>query len=435
MAELITAVETAEEAISIEDLRALLAAKGLDIKALAKEAQELKMEKKVEEVAPVKKATTADPVFELALANYPDFVIRRSTAKTERLLVIMPSQDSYYIKTVKDGKEEKKALDRKSYSAFTSGMPDIALPEDFWMDEVVAGVDHYDWMTRLLRDEPFRKAIVGRYFIKRNASAYAWNDERDMYEQIPNVLKAFPGKDLRPDWRGIKHILDKFGLENARDFVKEREVSLLSGGLRIPTGYLRENGMLEKYDFKYSSFKEYVLYDSVRMGYGDDSYHFFSTWEDTLGMQIRVYGKIKEKYPEHLAELHNQLAYKCRIMKQEIDERLFAERAEKASRLEARIGDYVFIAPKKPQDFYDEATAQANCLASYVGRYADGEDYIIFMRKADAPEASLVTIELDLDGGLRQAYQERNRRVTASQQEVIDRWLETTVRKELEAAA
>ena len=77
--------------ISLDDLRAVLESKGLDIKELAQEAKELKAETDLEEKI-VKTATrpqTSKPVFELALVNYPDFVIRRSTAKTEKFLTLL----------------------------------------------------------------------------------------------------------------------------------------------------------------------------------------------------------------------------------------------------------------------------------------------------------------------------------------------------------
>ena len=120
-------------------------------------------------------------------------------------------------------------------------------------------------------------------------------------------------------------------------------------------------------------------------------------------------------------------------MRQEIDKCRFAERD--TSKFEATVEDYVFIAPKEPQDFYDEATAQSNCLAGYIERYADGKDYIVFMRKKDTPEVSLVTIELDLNGNLCQAYQARNSKITEKQRAVINTWLERVVRKNTELAA
>ena len=121
------------------------------------------------------------------------------------------------------------------------------------------------------------------------------------------------------------------------------------------------------------------------------------------------------------------MTYKQELYEAEINEKKFAQQSEKTSKFEAKIDDFIFVAPKIPQDFYDEATEMHNCLAGYVERYANGEDHIIFMRHKKDPEKSLVTIELSLDGQLLQAYQASNRKVTAEQKSIIDRWLDKTV--------
>ena len=298
-----------EETINIEDLRAILASKGLDIKELAREAKEMKAAEKAEKAVPAsrKSAVTNDPVFELILADYPDFVIRRSTAKTEKLLVIMPSQDSYYIKTVKNGAENMEVLDRKNYGSFTSGMEDIKLPEDFWINSIQAGVGFFDDMMHILGRKAIVKAIVGGYYIKTPSVNYRYREE-EMYENIPNIMKAFPGKDFYSEWNIIKQICDKFGIENTREFIRERETSLITKTFSCAR-YSNIKELLA-YDFKFSSFKEYVLYDSVRMGYGTNFDTFVREWSDTLYMQTKIYGKIKDKYPRHLSEMHLQLAYK-----------------------------------------------------------------------------------------------------------------------------
>ena len=242
-----------------------------------------------------------------------------------------------------------------------------------------------------------------------------------MYASIPNVLKAFPGRDFAVEWENIKALVDKFGLENTRDLIRERDISLVTDclcGIRT----------ILEYDFKYESFKQYVLYDSVRMGFADNTWNFIRHWKDTLDMQKDLYGKVKEKYPKHLLEFHEQLAYKMRLHEAEINAKKFEAHAKETVRFEAEHGGYVFIAPKTPQDFYDEATAMNNCLAGYVRRYADGEDHIMFMRDKRDPEKSLVTIELDLNGNLTQAYQACNQRVTDTQRRAIEIWLEKSVR-------
>ena len=90
------------QAINMEDIQAALAAQGLDIRELAKQAKALQ---RGEIINPERKVVSSTVQFKLALVNYPDFCIERTTAKTRQLVVIMPSCKGYYMKSFK-GEEE-----------------------------------------------------------------------------------------------------------------------------------------------------------------------------------------------------------------------------------------------------------------------------------------------------------------------------------------
>ena len=270
--------------ISLDDLRAILEAKGLDIKELAKEAKELKLNSSLEDSInddnnPRKTISKVQhaPVYELALVNYPDFVIRKSTAKTEKMMVIMISQNSYYIKTVKNGSEVKEPLDRDNYGAFTSGMKDIDLPDGFWIDKIEAGRTFFDKLERDFLDsapltEGIRKAIIGRYFDKCSSDICDW---KTMYSKIPLLLKEKNFKhEYMQVWEFFYQIQEKFGIEKARDFLNELDRSLVN--LRTNDCRYFYNELLQGYDFQFDTFMEYVLYDSVRLGYADNLSQFFS---------------------------------------------------------------------------------------------------------------------------------------------------------------
>ena len=90
------------QTLTMEDIQAALAAQGLDIRELAKQAKALQ---RGEIVNPEKKVVGSTLQFKLALVNYPDFCIERTTAKTRQLVVIMPSCNGYYVKSFK-GEDE-----------------------------------------------------------------------------------------------------------------------------------------------------------------------------------------------------------------------------------------------------------------------------------------------------------------------------------------
>ena len=85
------------------------------------------------------------------------------------------------------------------------------------------------------------------------------------------------------------------------------------------------------------------------------------------------------------------------------------------------MGDYCFIYPKSTQDIKDEAVQQNNCVASYIKKVIEGQCDILFMRLKEAPDKSLVTIEVR-NNRIIQARQRFNDPVTLEQQMIIDKW-------------
>lgn len=126
-----------------------------------------------------------------------------------------------------------------------------------------------------------------------------------------------------------------------------------------------------------------------------------------------------DKYPRHFLTTHKIACRNYNRLKQEFKENEFKSKINKD--MERTFGEYTFIYPNCTQDIKDEAVSQNNCVASYIQRVIDGECHILFLRKKDNPDKSLVTIEVRNDK-IVQAKQKFNDPVTSEQQEVIDRW-------------
>ena len=384
--------------------------------------------------------------FELTLCNYPDFCVTRTTPATVKQLVIMPSKGSYYITSLKGGdKAGVTKLDADLYAEFTSGMESIALPEGFWMTKVVKGKKVYDRMMDYLncgsRNTKTMIDMIKDHCAPVVNSEYQygsreWYTEYNAYKANPILYKEFYNKPkIRafcksyPDTVG--DICKRFGLNNARDYLEALDISLVDPSTLGYVGYRGRlnsefpQSVLPNYEMLYSAFKEYTLYMAVRFGYGLSWKSFFDAWADTLEMQKDIYGKVKEKYPDNLPTFHAQLSYKNTLRRTEIDAKQFARKAEEAAKLEWKMdideGRFIFVAPKAPEDFYDEATQQANCLASYVKKFTNGEDIIMFMRDKATPEVSEVTIEI-VNGRITQAYRAHNASVTAEEATALRAW-------------
>lgn len=124
-----------------------------------------------------------------------------------------------------------------------------------------------------------------------------------------------------------------------------------------------------------------------------------------------------DKYPRHFLTTHKIACRNYNRMKKEFPEELFKKRINK--QYECSFGDYIFIYPDSTQDIKDEAVSQNNCVASYIDRVINGECHILFLRKKNKPDDSLVTIEVR-NNKIVQARRRFNDPVTDEDQKVID---------------
>lgn len=149
------------------------------------------------------------------------------------------------------------------------------------------------------------------------------------------------------------------------------------------------------------------------------------TLRDTIRMSAKISPKY-DRYPRYLKTTHDIVQRNYHRMKAEFDKNAFEKRVNTA--MERTIDRYKFIYPKTPQDIKDEAVQQNNCVASYIDRVINGKCDILFMRHADSPDKSLVTLEV-INGKVVQKKQRYNNDTTKEQNDVIAKW-ETWYAKE-----
>lgn len=138
-----------------------------------------------------------------------------------------------------------------------------------------------------------------------------------------------------------------------------------------------------------------------------------------------------DRYPRNFLTTHKIACRNYNRLKKEFPEELFQKRINK--KYECSFGDYIFIYPKSTQDIKDEAVHQNNCVASYIDKVIDGECHILFLRKKNKPNDSLVTIELQNDQVV-QAKRKFNDPVSKEEQEIIDQFNKKFATKKEKAA-
>ena len=421
--------------ITLEQIQAALKATNteVNIKDLAKIAKALQ---NGEITNTEKQSKTTGITWTVEMEKYPDFAIRRKTAKTSQLLVIMPSCEGYYIKYNAGGNEVVDELTEDNYCKFTASMPEITLSDEMWIKTICGGKRFFYLFNQAIRSKTYCEMIRNKCATNYEKLYYNWskklNDESiKNYEAYPTLYRRYHNNELisnriLSDITFTKLMIDKFGLNNVYDFCESQERSLITQGSRYGNYsiYNTHNliDLLKDYEFHYAEFKDYVLYSSVRMGYARNTDLFFQDWKDSLRIQMSLYGKIKEKYPTDLPLLHQQLSYKAIIYQDIIDEQGFEKNRERLSKYNMKVKDFIFRCPENKQDMIDEATQQANCLAGYTSRFASGECEIFFMRQAKTPDESYITIETK-DGDIRQIYYANNRAVSQTDRDIAELWM------------
>lgn len=138
-----------------------------------------------------------------------------------------------------------------------------------------------------------------------------------------------------------------------------------------------------------------------------------------------------DRYPRNFLTTHQIAVRNYNRLKQEFAEEEFKEQIRLD--YEDRFGKYCFIYPRCTQDIKDEAVMQNNCVASYIDKVIDGQCHILFLRKIDNPEKSLVTVEVR-DNKVVQARRHFNDPITVEDQQAIDKWNEKHNKDVAEAA-
>lgn len=177
------------------------------------------------------------------------------------------------------------------------------------------------------------------------------------------------------------------------------------------------NNLIKEYGYTAKSLLLYIDYLKTYEALEDVEYAI-KELRDYASMMKRISPKF-DKYPRHFLTTHKIASRNYNRLKEQFREENFKKRINKD--MERTFGEYRFIYPNTTQDIKDEAVQQNNCVASYIQSVIDGNCHILFLRKKDNLDKSLVTIEVR-NNKIVQALQRFNHPLTTEQQEVVDRW-------------
>lgn len=135
--------------------------------------------------------------------------------------------------------------------------------------------------------------------------------------------------------------------------------------------------------------------------------------------------KYKNKYPKNLLTVIQITSKNYSRYREYYNEQMFKKEVDKKDykQLEYKNDVYSIIRPRETQDIKDEAVQMSNCVASYINSVMDGVTKILFLRKNENIQDSIVTIEVNNNKELVQAYGACNSRPKIEELRFIREWI------------
>lgn len=134
------------------------------------------------------------------------------------------------------------------------------------------------------------------------------------------------------------------------------------------------------------------------------------TWIDYIEMAEQLeYDMMSDEvfFPKDYVQKHDEAAQNLQIQQNEKAVREYERRYPKmCERFSYQDGELEILVPENAGEIIREGQNQHNCVAHYAESHIKGRTIILFLRKIDEPETSLVTIEADAQEPwkLRQVY-------------------------------
>ena len=164
--------------------------------------------------------------------------------------------------------------------------------------------------------------------------------------------------------------------------------SMLDGwSSRCVQRYIR---LVTEFNYEYKSLINYALWHIPR--YENMSYVDAMVYLSDYAYMKTEMGVKFDKYPKFLRSVHDITLLGYEKLKIIYDELSYKETIDDS--LEYEDGKYMIVYPKDTTEIKLEGSNLSHCVASYIKDVIDGKTRILFLRKKENPDESLVTIEI-----------------------------------------
>lgn len=375
-----------------------------------------------------KKKQPTEYSFSLVFDNGSDFVIERNTKNNiKRQLCFIANENLLFIRDPKSNSDRKITTERqiKDFLVYEDTIKDLEFKNKFFSKQETSDFSYnvlkiHKEGLQLRRDlvrhglNPLDYVTVGRWSGDSELRAL---DEIDFQKvlKIIRIVQDFEDK-LKKKKSNYKNqicaefilflcrLQDKYSIDYVRIFLEiysnydaffmpsmsDYEHYNHTGKWRCPT-FERP---LDEFNLDFRRYCEYLFRDLYSQGIPDIDGKLLEGYYDCLAIQLEIYGKVKDKYPEHFKEMHDKVVLIYNLNQEYFKERKIEALNNYNKKLEYSDGEYAIIVAKTSEDLISEGINLHHCVGSYVGRVQNGDCSIFFLRKANDLETSLITIEV-----------------------------------------
>jgi hypothetical protein len=377
-----------------------------------------------------KQKQLTEHIYEVVLQNNIDFVINRKTPTTNKTLVFLISQGTFYIK---DNKTE--IIDTLTEQKIRQFFQTVQYSTFDKLDKVQWWNRTPEYMAKLMIDIAYNETMqrmyqhgicVDKYKAESWKSAFENNiklfkychdkcqESIDNKDSFDSILKLSTEIEKKINFNNAKYFIDKFCESSVK-------MQLYESNYRRDDTYIKFLNMIDTYNLNFNRYIDYICFDLYAQGIKVFSNDIMKEYEDYLRMQVSLYGEVKEKYSKHMRTDHDIVALKVSIYEKHKKDLMLLNVVDHFKNLEYKDKEYCIILPKTSMDIVDEGINQSHCVASYVDKVANNETLILFMRDMLEPEKSLVTIEV-CNKTIVQAKGFGNRAVNDEEEKFIKKW-------------
>jgi hypothetical protein len=189
--------------------------------------------------------------------------------------------------------------------------------------------------------------------------------------------------------------------------------------------------------YDYKRLMDYLFDDLDHQGLGQHiarSCEEMTLIRDYARMAEAVVGRDFDRYPRHLKTAHDIVMRNYRVNKSQVLSKRYADMVESLKGMEYKGEEYSVVVPATLDLIVKEGQSLNHCVANYIEGLVAGEYSILFLRKNDDLEKSLVTLQVQGER-IVQAKGVNNRPVSREEKEVMDKYVEQLAKqKELPLA-